>query len=138
MNVIKRRNYFKAKNLHCPMRSVEIQSNIIRSSRLYKRDTIKQFHTYRKEFIAKLRDLCTSDPKAYWSLLNKTNNTGNNAVEKEALETFYDNFKILIITNVDEHQEFYFDNKHLEDEQNVELNNVKLFGHYESYQVSKE
>ena len=60
-----------------------------------------------KDFIAKLRDLSTSDPKAYWSLLNKKNTTGNNAVQKVALETFYDHFKNLNMTNADNNQEFY-------------------------------
>ena len=89
---------------------------------MYKREINKQFHIYRNDFIAKLRDLSTTDPKAYWSLRNKTNTTGNDAVEKVALETFYDHFKKLNMTYADNNQEFYFDDKHFENEQNLELN----------------
>ena len=119
---VKRRNYFKARNLHCRIRSAENRQNLIRCSKIYKKEINKQFHAYRKDFIAKLRDLQTRDPKAYWSLLNKTNSSGKNTVEKVALETFYDHFKNLNMNNADDNQDFYFDNKHFKDEQNVELN----------------
>ena len=42
----------------------------------------------------------------YHFLLNKTNTTGNNAVEKVALEINYHHFKNLNMTNVDDNQEF--------------------------------
>ena len=133
---VQRRNYFKARNLHCRIRSAENRQNLIRCSKIYKREINKQFHAYRKDFIAMLRDLQTRDPKAYWSLLNKTNSSGKNTFEKVALETFYDHFKNLNMNSADDNQNFYFDNKHFKDEQNVELNKPFSPGHYESYQVS--
>ena len=119
---IKCRNYFKARNLHFGIHRAENQQHLIRCSKIYKREINKQFHAYRKYYIAKLRDLRISNPKAYWSLLSKTNNTGKNTVEKVALETFYDYFRNLDMTNADDNQELYFDNKHFEYEQFIELN----------------
>ena len=37
----------------------------------------------------------TKDPKAYWSLLNKSSESSKSVVNKVALETFYDHFKNL-------------------------------------------
>ena len=44
LTVIKRRNYFKVRNLHCRIRSAENRQTLIKCSKLYKREIIKQFH----------------------------------------------------------------------------------------------
>ena len=47
---------------------------------LIKGDIHKQFSKHRKDFIQKLRSLKTTDPKSYWSLLNKANSSGQSKV----------------------------------------------------------
>lgn len=55
---------------------------------------IKQFKLYQKSFGNKLRGLRTTNPKAYWSLLNRDNNSSK-TVQKVALNVFYEHFKDL-------------------------------------------
>ena len=58
-------------------------------SKEYKNALKKQFIEYQKSFISKLRGLRTSDPKSYWSLLNR----GKATQQKVAMNVFFDHFK---------------------------------------------
>lgn len=60
------------------------------------------FNEYQKDFIVKLRSLRSTDPKAYWSLLNKgcdKSNTVNQKVADFSFRCFFDYLKNL--NNVD-------------------------------------
>lgn len=60
------------------------------------------FNEYQKDFIVKLRSLRSTDPKAYWSLLNKgcdKSNTVNQKVADFSFRCFFDHLKNL--NNVD-------------------------------------
>ncbi|CAG2221464.1 unnamed protein product [Mytilus edulis] len=67
----KRKAYRKAKKYHYRVRSVVNHNDLVRKSKEYKNILKKQFCEFQKAFIGKLRGLRTSDPKSYWSLLNK-------------------------------------------------------------------
>lgn len=55
----------------------------------------RKFNEYQKDFIVKLRILRTTDPKSYWSLLNKGCDNSNTVKQKVAVDVFFDNFKNL-------------------------------------------
>ena len=63
----------------------------------------RQFSEYQKAFIEKLRGLCTSEPKLYWSLLKKGCDKSKNVVQKVALGVFVNHFKELnmVVNEVD-------------------------------------
>ena len=60
-------------------------------SREYKKTLKNQFNEFQKAFVSKLRGLRTTDPKSYWSLLNKGCDKGKNVSQK----VFYNHFKDL-------------------------------------------
>ena len=51
---IKHSNYFRARNIHCRIRSAETRQNLIRCKTIYQREINRRFHAYFKDFIAKL------------------------------------------------------------------------------------
>ena len=71
------------------------------SSEAYKKCINKQFNLYKKDFIAKLRSLKHSDPKSYWSLLNKASNSRSQILQKVSLEIFAEHFNIANTTDTD-------------------------------------
>ena len=66
---IKRKEYLKARNTSWRVKSAENRTNLIRCSKAYRKEINKQYNAYRNDFISKLRNLKTKDPKSYWSLL---------------------------------------------------------------------
>ena len=118
---IKRKEYFKARNLSWRTKSAENRTNLIRCSKAYKKEINKQYNAYRKDFISKLRSMKTKDPKSYWSLINKSTEKQKSVVNKVALETFYDHFKNLSNEN-NEPDAFIFDIENVDINDNNELN----------------
>ncbi|CAG2235955.1 unnamed protein product [Mytilus edulis] len=102
----KRKDYHKAKSYNWRVKSVESKNNLIRCSKAYKKVCNLQYNEYRKNFIKKLRNLSQSDPKSYWSLLNKSSNTKTNVLEKISLECFHDHFKKLSNVQHDQNGDF--------------------------------
>ena len=91
----------------------------------HKKEINKQYNAYRNDFISKLRNLKTNDPKSYWSLLNKTTDENKAYVNKVALETFYDHFKNLNNINNDNNDfNFYIQTADVND--NCQLNKSSL------------
>jgi hypothetical protein len=68
-------------------------------SKEYKKTIQKQFNEFQKSFVNKLRGLRTSDPKAYWSLLNKGCDKSKIVTQKVAMNVFFNHFKELY-TNI--------------------------------------
>ena len=91
----KRKAYRKAKKYFYRVRSSENYNNMVVKSKEYKKTLNKQFKEYQKSFIDKLRGLRTTDPKAYWSLLNRDSSNSKTVVQKVALNVFHDHFKDL-------------------------------------------
>ena len=58
--------------------------------------SINNFINIEKDFVQKLRSIKTSDPKSYWSMLNKaTSSNHSKAMQKNSLGLFAENFKKL-------------------------------------------
>ena len=94
------------------------------ASKAYKTCINKQFNLYKKDFIAKLRSLKHSDPKSYWSLLNKASNSRSKILQKVSLETFAEHFKKLNTANTaDTDSTFQIDPSEVS-EHNFELNSA--------------
>ncbi|CAG2240630.1 unnamed protein product [Mytilus edulis] len=98
----KRKAYRKAKKYHYRVRSVVNHNDLVRKSKEYKNILKKQFCEFQKAFIGKLRGLRTSDPKSYWSLLNKGCEKGKATQQKVAMNVF-DHFKNLnnVVNDID-------------------------------------
>ena len=65
------------------------------ASKAYKKCVNRHFKIYQKEFIKKLRNLKSADPKSYLGLLNKTECSRSSIMQKLSLETFAEHFKKL-------------------------------------------
>jgi hypothetical protein len=90
---LKRKEYRKCRNLHWRLQRAETKENLIVSSREYKCTLNTQFREYQKSVIDKLKNLCKSDSKAYWSFINKCDTKGNKAVNTIAIDVLHDHFK---------------------------------------------
>ncbi|CAG2201901.1 unnamed protein product [Mytilus edulis] len=60
-----------SKKYYYRVRSTINYDDLVCKSREYKKTLKTQFNEFQKAFISKLRGLRTTDPKSYWSLLNK-------------------------------------------------------------------
>ena len=119
-----RRQYKRAKNLRHRINNAENYKFVHNASKAYKKCINKQFNLHKKDFIAKLRSLKHSDPKSYWSLLNKADNSRSQVVQKVSLESFADHFKKLNIANTtDTDSTFQIDPSKVS-EHNFELNSA--------------
>lgn len=118
---IKRKEYFRARNMNWRFKTAENRNNLIRCSKAYKKEINKKYNVYRKDFISKLRSLKTKDPKSYWSLLNKSTDAHKSTINKVSLETFYEHFKNLN-NSVDDQEVFPFDIQNADANNNFELN----------------
>ena len=77
------------------------------ASKAYKKCINKHFKSYQKEFIKKLRNLKSADPKSYWGLLNKTESSRTSTMQKLSLETFAEHFKKLITVSSGDLEQLY-------------------------------
>ena len=66
-----RKEYHRSKNYNRCMKTAESRLNMVRASRSYKTAINKQFKSYQNIVVKKLRDLQTTNPKAYWSIINR-------------------------------------------------------------------
>ncbi|CAG2205247.1 unnamed protein product [Mytilus edulis] len=82
---IKRKNYRRSKKYYYRVRSTINYDDLVCKSREYKKTLKTQYNESQKAFISKLRGLRTTDPKSYWSLLNKGCEKGKNVSQKVAL-----------------------------------------------------
>ena len=102
---VKRKDYRKSKKYYYRLRTNDAHSDMVCKSKVYKKTLQKQFKEFQKSFIDKLRSLRTSDPKAYWSLLNRgyDKSVKNATSSKVAMDVFFNHFKNLntVQDNVD-------------------------------------
>ena len=68
---------------------------LLSNAKDYKKYMNQHFNAYKKDFIKKLRALKNSDAKAYWKLLNKSDSSNSNTIQKVSLATFADHLKKL-------------------------------------------
>ena len=119
-----RRQYKRAKNLRHRINNAENYKFVHNASKAYKKCINKQFNLHKKDFIAKLRSLKHSDPKSYWSLLNKADNSRSQVVQKVSLESFADHFKKLNIANTTDMDSTFQIDPSKVSEHNFELNSA--------------
>ena len=119
-----RRQYKRAKNFRHRINYAENYKFVHNASKAYKKCINKQFNLYKKDFIAKLRSLKHSDPKSYWSLLNKADNSRSQVMQKVSLESFADHFKKLNIANTTDTDSIFQIDPSKVSEHNFELNSA--------------
>ena len=95
---VKRKAYRKAKKYY-RVRSVVNHNDMVCKSKEYKNVLKKQLSEYQKAFLNKLRGLRTSDPKSYWSMLNRGCNKSKATQQKVTMNVFFYHFKNL--NNID-------------------------------------
>ena len=70
-----RKNYHKAKNYHWRKKNAEGRLNMIRASKIYRKGINRKFKAYQEGIVGKIRKLESTDPKLYWSILNRCENS---------------------------------------------------------------
>jgi hypothetical protein len=88
---IKRKEYHKAKCKNWHLRSENAKEQLVCASKAYKKILNKQFHSYQKAIVKKIRNLESSCPKDYWNLINKGENhrsTANSITSEIVLDHF--------------------------------------------------
>lgn len=53
-------------------KSAESKLNMVRASRAYEKAINRQFKSYQNSVVKTLKDLQTTNQKAYWSIINKS------------------------------------------------------------------
>ena len=92
----------------------------MRNSKEYKKIVNRCYSEYKKKFIKKVRNLESTDPKSFWSLINRSDPQSKVIEHKVSLETFLDHFKKLNTIEEDDD----FDNINISNitELNTDLN----------------
>ena len=90
-----RHQYKRAKNLGHRVDSAENYQFLHNASKAYKKCINRQMRKFNKDIIHKLRALQNSVPKSYLKLLNKTDQSRHETLQKVLLQTFADNFEKL-------------------------------------------
>ena len=89
-----RKEYHRSKNYNRRQKTAESKLNMVRASRAYKKSISKQFKSYQDSIVKKLHDLQTTNPKAYWSIINRSGEA-KKVLNDITVDTFYDHFKNL-------------------------------------------
>ena len=85
--------YRRLKNHRRRVNELENYRLLSNASMDYKKCLNQHFNAYKKDFIKKLCALKNSDAKAYWKLLNKSDSSNSNTIQKVSLATFADHLK---------------------------------------------
>ena len=89
---LQHKEYLTAKRKHKQLNSGE---NLVSCSRKYKKLINKQMREYNSILTKKLKSMKNSDPKSYWSILNKYSSEGRDKLQKVSVESFYEHFSKL-------------------------------------------
>ena len=116
---MKRSAYIEAKQNFRRSNSNVNFSELKNKSKIYKKEINMKFHKFKKDLNAKFRNLRTTNPKAYWSLLNKYSNEKSSIMSDITSEVFFDHFSKL--NENDDSDEIQFDVNMVSDF-NTELN----------------
>ena len=87
--------YLHSKNNFRKCKSKHNKSELINNSKSYKRTINKKFKDYQKDIVSKLKQLKSTDPKSYWSLLNKYSSEKKEIICKVTNDAFFDHFSLL-------------------------------------------
>jgi hypothetical protein len=125
----KRRMYFNGKNQYAASKTLILRNGMRNLNREYKKTLRKAYNAYYIEMNKKLRGLRCTNPKEYWSILNKGNKKPDNIPIDN--DTFYNHFKNLNNTNVDKEAECI-----IKEQGSVEFN-VELNSPFTAQEISK-
>jgi hypothetical protein len=90
---VKRKLFFKAKNLYKVARNDNNRKSKKKASKDYKDATNKSFTKFQKKLAKKLRCLRKKDPKSYWKILNGSDAECSELLTKLTSEAFLQHFK---------------------------------------------
>jgi len=90
-----RENYYRAKNKYRRLRTSVSHDEMLQSSKKYKKEINKKFKDFNNSIVNKLRGLKNTDPKSYWSLLNKYSGDKKTIVSNISNEAFHEHFSKL-------------------------------------------
>ena len=117
-----RRTYHRSKNNYRLFKNAASREAMVNDSKKYKKEISAKFKAYNDQFVKKVRGLRNSDPKSYWSLLNKYSGERKSVLNKISSEVFYEHFSNLNANLTNEDDDGYNVNPDLITEQNVVLN----------------
>jgi hypothetical protein len=88
--------FFKAKNTFNCNSNCESKQDLKMASKMYKAEIKKQYKLYHKKLHQKIRNLKSSNPKEYWSIINNVDGGRPcSAIDKISLEAFAEHLKKL-------------------------------------------
>ena len=114
-----RKNYHRAKHYYWRSKSAAARSNLVQESKSYKKSLNRLFRLFQNKLIDKLRKLECHDPKAYWSILNKSC-SAKKKLSDITIETFFEHFKGLNVQGSEQNLHEFHEEQNLFD--NDELN----------------
>ena len=91
---IKRSEYLKAKTEYRRCNSTHNLEKLKSQSKLYKKENNRKLHNYHKD-LNNFRNIKSSDPKSYWSLLNKYSGEKTQFFSNITKEVFLQHFSNL-------------------------------------------
>lgn len=91
----KRRTYFHFKNKYKHMKSTLNETRLKEASKAYKRQINQAFKAYKNNIIKEVRKLKTSDPKAYWKIINGDSKSKNENMTQISINAFKRHFEKL-------------------------------------------
>jgi len=77
----KRRELYRARNIYKRNKTDENMLQKKSVGKEYKKELRKQYVAYKRDVVKKLRNLKSSDPKRYWTMLNDKGKQGNKVVD---------------------------------------------------------
>ena len=116
----------------------------LETSRTYKKEVKRQFQKYQADLARKIRGLKSSDPKAYWKIVNGTKSEKEDTNSRISCQIFFEHFKSLNVNDAasnedvnnvrnDNNDENDLLNRHISDEEVLKaickLKNNKACGH---------
>lgn len=87
-----RQQYHTSKNRHRKLRNAESFNDMVNNSKVYKKLLNSKVRTFQNNVNKKLKNLRSSDPKSFWSLLNKYTGQRKETLSKITSEVFYEHF----------------------------------------------
>jgi len=118
-----RAHYLHSKNNFRKSKTQHNKSELITNSKSYKKIINKKFRDYQNDIVSKLKQLKSTDPKSYWSLLNKYSSEKKEVICKVTNDTFFEHFSLL---NDNQDNEDIADNINNADDDNINNINKEL------------
>jgi exonuclease III len=91
-----RKDYYKAKKLYNLKPNADTKENLRTSSKTYKTQISKEYKLYHADLVNRIRNLKSSDPREYWTIVKDIEKNSKNDIEKNiSIDVFTDHFRNL-------------------------------------------